>query len=160
MNNEQNQPMTSPTAASPAPPTSSMAANSKKMMVYVAALIGIAIFASVVAVIYQNQTKKPATTNTNAVLPAPAAISITSTGFVPASIQVKSGTTIIWTNTDKKPHRVATDPFPTNNGLLGFDSKQDLKTKETYSFTFDTAGTFTYHDDLNPYKIKGTIVVK
>jgi plastocyanin len=29
-----------------------------------------------------------------------------------------------------------------------------------YSLVFDKAGTYTYYDDLNPYTLKGTVVVK
>lgn len=89
-----------------------------------------------------------------------ASVQITNDGFMPATISVSKGTTVVWDNTDTAPHWVATDPYPKNDGLAGFDSAGNLNKGDSYSFTFDTAGTFTYHDQLNPYKIQGSVVVK
>lgn len=90
----------------------------------------------------------------------PAQVTITSTGFVPAVINIKPGQQVIWINQDKVLHQVAADPHPTHTSLPGFDSAEPSKTKETYAFTFEKSGTFTYHDHLNPLKFKGTVIVK
>lgn len=91
---------------------------------------------------------------------APAQVSITSDGFIPATISVKVGQAVTWTNTDSAPHIVASDPYPNDNALAGFDSKQDLYKNDHYSFVFNKVGTYTYHDDLNPYTFEGTVIVK
>lgn len=91
---------------------------------------------------------------------SPAQVSITSSGFVPAVISVKVGQAVTWTNADASTHLVASDPYPTDNALAGFDSHQALSTNDHYSFVFNKAGTYTYHDDLNPYAFQGTIIVK
>jgi plastocyanin len=90
----------------------------------------------------------------------PIQVRITSTGFVPATVSIKVGQAVTWVNTDIAPHIVASDPYPTDNTLAGFDPKQDLSTNDRYGFVFDKAGTYTYHDDLNPYTLRGTVIVK
>jgi plastocyanin len=91
---------------------------------------------------------------------APGEVSITPTGFVPATVSIKVGQAVTWTNTDTAPHIVASDPYPTDTTLSGLNSQQDLSTNDRYSFVFDKAGTYTYHDDLNPYTLEGTVIVK
>jgi len=91
---------------------------------------------------------------------ATASVDITAKGFSPATITIKKGTLVTFTNKDKKEHQVASDPHPNHTKLAGFDSVTNLKTSNTYSFLFEKAGTYTYHDELNPLKFKGTVIVK
>jgi len=55
---------------------------------------------------------------------------------------------------------VASDPYPLDNALKELGKARILSNNDTFSFTFDQSGTFTYHDDLNPMKFKGSVVVK
>lgn len=71
--------------------------------------------------------------------------------FDPATLTVKKGTQVVWTNTSDASHTVTSD-----TGV--FQSPGTLATNQTYQFTFATAGTFTYHCDIHPY-MTGTIVV-
>lgn len=89
-----------------------------------------------------------------------AKVAITSSGFIPAVIQVAPGTLVTWTNNDTSSHQVASDPYPQDNNLAGFKSPTALSQNDSYSFTFERTGTFTYHDDLNPFKLTGTVIVK
>ena len=89
-----------------------------------------------------------------------ASVEITSKGFVPATLTVKKGTVVLFTNKDKKAHRPASDPHPSHNTLPGFDSQVNVQKGQAYSFFFDREGEWTYHDHLNPLKFKGTIIVK
>lgn len=89
-----------------------------------------------------------------------AAITVTNKGFMPETISVKKGTIITFTNKDKKDHGVAADPHPSHNSVPGFDSQTSLDKGQSYSFYFDKKGTFTYHDESNPLKFKGTIIVE
>ncbi|HVA10762.1 MAG TPA: cupredoxin domain-containing protein [Candidatus Dormibacteraeota bacterium] len=91
---------------------------------------------------------------------APAQVSITGSGFMPATVTIKVGQAVTWVNTDTAPHVIASDPYPTDNALAGFDSQQNLSPNDHYSFAFDKAGTYTYHDDLNPYTLAGTVIFK
>lgn len=71
--------------------------------------------------------------------------------FEPATITVSKGTKVVWTNSSDAPHTVTGD----NNS---FGSKDIFNENQTYSATFNTAGTFTYHCEVHPY-MKGTVTV-
>jgi plastocyanin len=89
-----------------------------------------------------------------------ALVSITSSGFSPATISVQQGQTVMWLNLDNSPHQPASDPYPLSNGLAGFDDKTPLNDADSYGFRFDKVGTYTYHDQLNPFQYKGTVIVR
>jgi plastocyanin len=72
--------------------------------------------------------------------------------FSPASITVKKGTTVTWTNKDSATHTVTE-----NDGQNGPDSG-DLAQGKAYSFTFDTVGTFKYHCTIHT-AMTGTVTV-
>ena len=79
-------------------------------------------------------------------------VTIENFAFSPASISVKKGTTVTWTNKDSTEHTVTE-----TDGAAGPKS-DNLGTNKTYSFTFDTAGTFHYHCSIHP-DMKGTVTV-
>jgi len=86
-------------------------------------------------------------------------VSITAGGtFSPATITVKKGTTVTWTNTDGAKVWIASDPHPVHTDYPGLDSHTDIGAGESFSFTFDKVGSWTYHNHLNP-TVKGTVVV-
>jgi plastocyanin len=66
------------------------------------------------------------------------AVSISNMSYSPATLTVKKGTTVTWTNSDSAAHTVTAD-----SGNL-FDSGT-LNPGKTFNFQFDTAGTFAYH---------------
>jgi plastocyanin len=79
------------------------------------------------------------------------AVNITATAFSPANVTINSGDAVKWTNKDTKAHQVIA-----NNGAFASGT---IAANKTYSHTFNTAGTFNYHDALHP-TMKGKIVVK
>lgn len=87
------------------------------------------------------------------------AVSITTSGtfaFSPATITIKVGTTVTWTNNTGAPHTVTSDDGTT------FDSGINTPISAnggTYSFTFTKAGTFTYHCQIHPF-MKATVIVQ
>ncbi|MBI4090287.1 MAG: amidase [Candidatus Kerfeldbacteria bacterium] len=91
--------------------------------------------------------------------PSSASVSITSSGFSPATLTVGVGGTVTWTNSDSARHQPATDPHPTHTGLAGFDAIGGLSQGETFQFTFTRAGTFPYHDHTFPLR-QGTVIVQ
>ncbi len=91
---------------------------------------------------------------------ATAYVDITDAGFTPQTLQVAKGTKVIWVNKDASPHQVASDPYPDRTALPGLFAQQPLAAQQTYDFTFDKAGTFTYHDYLHPEAFHATVVVK
>jgi plastocyanin len=86
-------------------------------------------------------------------------VSITDTGFEPATVTVAPGTTVTFVNNGQAAHWPASNPHPTHTGLPGFDALKALATGESYSFTFTKVGTWGYHDHLNP-RVGGTVVVQ
>jgi plastocyanin len=81
---------------------------------------------------------------------APAAITIDNFTFGPANLTVPAGTTVTWTNHDDIPHSVVATGKAFRSAALD--------TNDSYSFTFKTAGTFTYFCGLHPY-MTGKVIV-
>lgn len=86
-----------------------------------------------------------------------AQVTITDKGFIPATILVKKGTQVTFLSQDNKSHQIASDPHPLHTGLPGFIQE---KASSSFSYTFNKTGTFTYHDEINPLKFHGTIIVE
>jgi len=89
-----------------------------------------------------------------------ATVQITDANFVPATVKIKQGQSVTWTNTDTRLHQVAADPYPSHSKLPSLFSEESLAQNESYTFTFDKAGTYTYHDPLNPTTLKATVIVE
>ena len=77
-------------------------------------------------------------------------VSITATAFSPKSRTIATTDAIKWTNNDTKNHQVVA-----NNGSF---VSPTIAPGKSYSHTFNTAGTFRYHDALFPSRT-GKIVV-
>ena len=70
----------------------------------------------------------------------------------PAETDVAAGTKVTWMNHDAAPHTVTSMPSgPLKSG--------NIATGGTYSYTFNTPGTFKYVCDVHP-DMQGTVVVK
>jgi plastocyanin len=78
------------------------------------------------------------------------AVYIQDFAFSPATLKVKKGTTVTWTNKDAVAHSAVADSGKWKSDLLSQNG--------TYSHTFDTVGKFTYHCGPHTY-MKGTIEV-
>jgi plastocyanin len=79
------------------------------------------------------------------------AIDIADFAFSPAELTVSVGDTVTWTNQDSAPHTVTSDDG-------AFDSGR-MDQGDTFEFTFEEAGTFTYHCDFHPNMV-ATITVE
>ncbi|MFA6042825.1 MAG: cupredoxin domain-containing protein [Patescibacteria group bacterium] len=97
-------------------------------------------------------------TNVNSALQSTKKVTITATGFSPASLTIAKGTAITWTNRSGSPAKVASNPHPTSTDLPGLVSAI-LADGETYSYTFTQVGTWGYHDHEHP-TVKGSIIVE
>ena len=82
---------------------------------------------------------------------APAVVEIHDMKFNPAILTVSAGTKVTWVNEDNSPHTV------TDRGKVFRSSALD--TKDSFSYTFDAPGEFTYFCTLHPMMV-GRIVVK
>ena len=83
---------------------------------------------------------------------AAAGVGIDNFTFNPATVTVKAGTTVTWTNKDDIPHGIAA----TGNA---FARSNAMDTDNSYSFTFTTPGTYQYFCYIHPH-MTGTIVVE
>ena len=79
-----------------------------------------------------------------------AAVSIDNFAFNPATIRIKPGTTVTWTNRDDIPHVVLFS-------VLKLRSKV-MDTDQTFSQLFDAPGSFDYFCALHPH-MKGKVIV-
>ncbi len=71
--------------------------------------------------------------------------------FAPMTLTVSVGTTVTWKFEDSTPHTVAAD----DNSFIS----SPMSNGQTYTHTFDTAGTVKYHCSIHPF-MTGAIVVK
>jgi plastocyanin len=78
------------------------------------------------------------------------AVSIDNFAFVPATLTVRVGSTVTWTNHDEEPHTVAASDGSFHSPGMG--------SQATYSHTFPTAGKFDYICSIHPY-MHATVVV-
>ena len=77
-------------------------------------------------------------------------VSMKGTNFTPASISVKKGTTVTWSNEDSVDHTVTAD-----KGAFNSDK---MKNGVNFGYTFNEPGTFDYHCTIHP-SMKGTVTV-
>jgi plastocyanin len=78
------------------------------------------------------------------------AVNIADFAFAPDSRSVKVGDSVKWTNKDGATHTVTADDGAFDSGSLAGG--------KSFSFTFDEAGTFTYHCNIHQ-SMTGRVVV-
>lgn len=79
-------------------------------------------------------------------------IVIQNFAFSPLTITINKGDTVIWTNMDSTAHTVTSDS--------GSELSSSTFTKGgTYSHTFNTVGTFSYHCSIHT-SMKGKVIVQ
>ncbi len=77
---------------------------------------------------------------------AKANVIITDKGFEPEYLNVKTGTTVTWTNNDNKARKLkALDNSHDHKDRLRIDS-EEIGPGESYSLTFDKTDTYKYTD--------------
>ncbi|MDB5127597.1 cupredoxin domain-containing protein [Mucilaginibacter sp.] len=119
----------------------------KKYILGISLMIAVVVIA-IAACSKSDSSNTPAPPTNN---PTAANVSIKNFAFSPASVTIKAGGTVGWTNADADAHTV-TD----NNG--GFDSGA-INANAKYSHTFATAGTYTYHCTFHSMMATATVVV-
>jgi plastocyanin len=85
-------------------------------------------------------------------------VNYSPSGFFPSVLTVKPGTRVTFTNNNGGQLSVNSDPHPihTDYPPLNLGTIDDGQSK---SLVFDQAGTYKYHNHLNP-GLRGTIVVQ
>jgi amicyanin len=79
-------------------------------------------------------------------------VHIKNYAFSPASLSIRPGDKVTWINDDSVEHTVTSD-----SGPHSFDSGL-LAKGQSFSYTFDMAGTYTYHCSPHP-DMKGKVTV-
>lgn len=111
----------------------------------------------------QNTQSQTATTPTGS-LPSgsPSAtqntVTLTQSGFQPTSLSIKAGDTVTWINKSGVPATVNSNPHPTHTDYPPLNLGQ-FSDGSSLTLTFPTAGTYGYHNHLNPSET-GTIIVR
>ena len=108
-----------------------------------------------------NASNNPTSPNPSA---PTSAVAIGDYYFSPAADTIKAGTIVTWTNGGSVAHTATDDggtwysgqlSSPGGGGAYGGGGAAGA----SYTLTFNTAGTFTYHCANHPTLMKGTIVV-
>lgn len=84
-----------------------------------------------------------------------ALVAIANNAFYPTALTISKGTTATWVNMDFVQHTVTSGSEQAPANL--FDS-HELNHMQSFSYTFNTPGTYTYYCDVHPNMI-GTITV-
>jgi plastocyanin len=80
-----------------------------------------------------------------------ATVAIKDFKFGPASLTVRPGTRVTWTNRDEEPHTITSE--------TGAFASTGLSYEETFSQTFARPGTYAYFCALHP-QMRATVVVR
>jgi plastocyanin len=150
-------PTPAPVQSEPAPRRTSPRRNA--VIAFVIFLIVIAVISVLVFRHVSKQSKASTPAASVSLSKQVANVTVSADSFSPQAVTVSPGTTVKWTVTDSTAtHMIASDPYPADNILSTLKSKQ-LGNGATYSYTFNNAGTYTYHDNLHP-TVTGTVIVK
>ncbi len=105
-------------------------------------------------------TTAPTPTPTLATTPTPVAIvkvkivedeTTHKYAFQPATLTIKAGTEVIWTNISDAPHTVTSD-------TSAFNASSNITMNKTFMMIFATPGTYKYHCSIHTYMM-ATIIV-
>ena len=107
-------------------------------------LIG-AILIILTAIIFISCSKSNSNNN-----PGGTTISITSSGFSPATLTVVTGSSVTWKNNDTTSHSITSVDGSISSGTIAAGS--------SYIKTFSSAGTFNYFD-ANKASMTGVLIV-
>lgn len=98
-------------------------------------------------------------------------IEYTSSGYTPSTITINQGDSVTFTNTISRETWPASAIHPTHESYPGsgiskcgattdiFDACSGLENGESYTFTFNEIGTWSYHNHLRPSD-NGKIIVE
>lgn len=85
-------------------------------------------------------------------------VTVTSSGFSPNEIKIKAGGTVTWTNSDSAVHAVNSAIHPTHQVYPPLNLG-NIQAGGSATLTFPDAGTYKYHDHLNP-SLTGSVTVE
>lgn len=96
-------------------------------------------------------SQNPSSQNTSSFVSTSQANAVTIQNFTfnPATLTIKAGATVTWTNQDSATHRIKSDAFDSS----------DLGNGQSFSFTFKNVGVFNYNCSIHP-SMTGKIIVQ
>ena len=107
-----------------------------------AAILTLALIALAAAPLFVHaKPSKPATVN----------VAIKGMKYTPASVTIKTGDSVVWTNADQRDHTVVAGDGSFSSGNIGPGA--------TFSFAFTKPGKFEYSCSLHP-RMKGVVIVQ
>lgn len=96
-------------------------------------------------------TPTPTPTPSGATVSIPAgATNLGSSAYMPNPVTVNVGSSVTWTNTDTVAHTSTSNTGVFNSGSLAPGG--------TFSFTFQSAGTYPYHCSFHPGMVASVVV--
>jgi len=78
-------------------------------------------------------------------------VTVNDGNFNPEKVDVKVGTTVRWTISGQQPHNITS--------MTGTWKSNNLTTGQSFSFTFNKAGTYMYQCTIHP-QMRGTVIVR
>lgn len=109
------------------------------LLISAASLVTVAVVLGVVSTNRKNHNNQAAKASN---MQTVTTVTYSGKSFSPAEITISAGTTISFVNSSATAVQVASDD-------AGFNSGKSLSKGESYSFTFNTKGNFTYSNKLN-----------
>lgn len=130
----------------------------RTLRLVIALIVLLATLAAVVwAVVYlMNDSGESNQSSVEQISTEVAVVEITEIGLKPATLSVVAGQQVKFINRDTAPHRLMADP----ELLHEFDSAIQLSTGDSYTYVFDTPGTYHYYYDSKPESYTGTVEVR
>jgi plastocyanin len=104
-----------------------------------------------------NQQLQPANVVTVSIVKG--ASNMGNKAYSPNPIQIQRGTTVVWRNYDTTLHTVVSGKGMSDTSLGKMFESAPIAPGKTFSYKFDTAGTYDYFCTLHPAMV-GTVVVK
>ena len=77
--------------------------------------------------------------------------------FIPETLTVAESTTVIWVNQDVVDYRIRSGAPSEPTQLF---NSETFGNGETFSFTFNSVGTYPYFCELHPEQMIGTVIVQ
>lgn len=128
----------------------------KKRLLFAGAVVLLVAIIAVGAVLLHNPSSKEDSASAVAISSTVADVNVSATGYMPQTITVKQGQQVTFTNSDSTPRQLTADA----TALPGFSTVEPLDQGDTYTYIFDTKGTFKYYDASDPTHFVGTVIVK
>ncbi len=85
-----------------------------------------------------------------------ATVTLKDLSFEPATVTIRKGQSVTWKNEDRRIRQIMSGAPPVMTDQF---MSPEIDTGESWTFAFDTAGEFPYHDMKIPNQL-GTVIVE